>query len=118
MRSLLTVAVALAACRGPRAPDVEGAAERELTSRLETGTDDVLRRTVRPCLFVSNHTRSTAAVFVDGRHVGWVGPWSTAGFYVGRSAGAKTHLKATTPDGFWQHTLEAPAWNLTWHLQP
>jgi hypothetical protein len=119
LRSLLVAALAaLAACRGPRAPDVAGAGERTLESRLEATADDVLRRTALPCLFVANHTKETVSVFVDGRHVGWVGPLSSAGFYVGRSAGARTTLKALSPKGSWQATLHGPAWNLTWHLQP
>jgi hypothetical protein len=119
LRSLLVVAAAaLAACRSPQAPDVEGAGERKLASRLTPGADDALKRTALPCLFVSNHTKETVSVFVDGRHVGFVGPRSSAGFYVGRSAGARTVLKALSKSGHWQESTPGPAWHLTWHLHP
>jgi len=65
-----------------------------------------------------NHTDETAAVFVDGRHAGWVGPRSTAGFFVGRSAPARTRLTATAPSGTWEATADGPVWDFTWHLRP
>ena len=117
MRSLLLLAAVLAACRGPRAPAIAGAPDRLLESTLDAAGGDPADRTLRRCLFVANHTRETVAVFVDGRHVGWVGPRSSVGFYVGRSAGAKTHLRATCDLGAWEETVHGPVWDVTWSLR-
>ena len=72
---------------------------------------------MRRCLYVANHTRETVALFVDGRHTGWVGPFSSAAFYVGRSAGATTDLRATCGRGVWATTVRGPVWDLVWQLR-
>jgi len=113
------VALAAAACASvpKEAPEIEGAPARLLESSIAGGAGGAATSAVYRCLFVRNDSGETAALFVDGRHVGWVGPRSAAGFYVGRSAGAKTRLTATCRAGHWSALVEGPAWEVTWRLK-
>lgn len=108
--------LAAAGCRGGGAPVAAGAPGHELRSELRKGT--ATPGAVHRCLFVMNHTKQTAAVFVDGRHAGWIGPESTAGFFVGRSAPARARLTAVAGSATWEATAEGPVWDFTWHLLP
>lgn len=117
-RSGLAVGALLAACVAPRAPELTGAPERLLESRLVEdlggpGRPAPLRRS----LFVFNHSRETAGIFVDGRHIGWLGPRSSAAFHVGRGAGTKAELRATCSRGEWRAQVEGPVWEVSWHLR-
>lgn len=112
MRNALLLAALLAGCR---APGLDGAPSRALRSEIREragAREGALHR----CLFVFNHSGKTIALFVGGRHVGWIGPRSSAAFFVGRSAGARTRLLATCPQGRWEATVEGPVWDLAWHL--
>ena len=115
----MAFAVLAAACAASLdAPVMDGAPPRELESELEPATGDTRERALRQCLFVSNHTGFTVAVLVDGRHAGWVGPSSSAAFFVGRSAGAQAELRAICEAGEWRESVRGPAWEYTWHLRP
>ena len=97
--------------RGPQPP-------RELESELVESTGAAQDHALRRCLYVSNHTAQTVAVLVDGRHAGWIGPQCSAAFFVGRSAGASSELKAVCEAGEWSATIRGPAWEYRWHLRP
>ena len=95
---------------------MEGVPERALTSELQRAPaqgNDAVRR----CLYVHNHTSHTAAIFADGRHAGYLGPHSSAAYFVGRSVGAKTLLRATCREGAWESEVSGPVWDLVWHLR-
>ena len=118
-RSRIAVVALLAACTAPRAPDLHGAPERLLESELVEdrggpGRPAPLRRS----LFVFNHSGETVGIFVDGRHTGWLGPRSSAAFYVGRGAGTKAELRATCSRGEWRAQVEGSVWEVSWHLRP
>jgi hypothetical protein len=111
----MVLLAAAGACRAPLSP-VPEAPPRALESTLVRGAPPAGGPTAR-CLFVVNHTGETARVLVAGRHAGWVGPRSTAGLLVGRSAGARTRLRAEAPAGAWEAVADGPPWDLTWHLR-
>ena len=96
---------------------MSGEPPRELESELVLTTGAAPRHALRRCLFVHNHTAETVAVLVDGRHAGWIGPLSSAAFFVGRSAGASSELKAICERGEWSATVRGPAWEYRWHLR-
>jgi hypothetical protein len=109
----------MAACVAPWAPELQGAPARLLESELVGdrgggGRPAPLRRS----LFVFNHSKETVSIFVDGRHTGWLGPRSSAAFYVGRGAGTKVELRATCSRGEWRAQVEGPVWEVSWHLRP
>jgi hypothetical protein len=106
----------VAACHTPRAPDLQGAPARLLESEIVRGTAFHRPLALRKCLFVFNHSGQTVAVFVDGRQAGWLGPRSSAAFFVGRSAGTKALLRATSARGEWRGTIQGPVWEWSWHL--
>jgi len=111
------VALLGACATAPTAPEIAGSPARVLESAIEQGAAGANPSAVYRCLFVRNDSRETAALFVDGRHIGWIGPRSSAAFYVGRSAGAKTQLTATCAAGRWSALVEGPAWEVTWRLR-
>jgi hypothetical protein len=90
------------------------APEPSFESRMESGGSLI---SVRRCLYVVNHTGQSAALFVGEQHVGWIGAKSTAAFYVGRSAGVTSRLKATCGSGQWNARVQGPPWGRTWHLR-
>ncbi len=119
-RALLLATVFLcAACaaRNVHTPDVDAPPHKALESELVRDGKPSKERTLSRCLFVYNHTKQTAAVFVDGRHAGYVGPRSSVGLYVGQSAGVTTHLRATCGAGSWSDQVEGPIWDYAWHLR-
>ena len=116
-RSGIGLVVLLAACLAPRAPKLEGAPERLLESKLVEDGGAGRLAPVRRSLFVFNHSGETVGIFVDGRHTGWLGPRSSAAFYVGRGAGTKAELRATCSRGEWRAQVEGPVWEVSWHLR-
>ena len=117
-RSGFAVVALLAACTAPRAPDLHGAPERLLESELVEDGGGGRPVPLRRSLFVFIHSGETVGIFVDGRHTGWLGPRSSAAFYVGRGAGTKAELRATCSRGEWRAQVEGPVWELSWHLRP
>lgn len=116
-RSGLAIGALLAACVAPRAPELQGAPARLLESELVEDGGEGRPAPLRRSLFVFNHSRETVGIFVDGRHTGWLGPRSSAAFYVGRGAGTKAELRATCSRGEWRAQVEGPVWEVSWHLR-
>lgn len=113
----LALLLAFTACKTiPEVSDLQGAPERVLESEILEGSRSA-PFALRKCLFVFNHSAETVSVFVDGRHAGWLGPRSSAGFYVGRGAGSKAQLRATSERGQWRATVQGPLWDVSWHLR-
>ena len=111
MRSLPLLAL-LAACAS--APAFPNAPEPSFESRMEPGGTLV---SLRRCLFVTNHSGHSAALFVGEQHVGWIGARSSAAFYVGSSAGVVSRLRAISGAGQWTAKINGPPWGRTWHLK-
>jgi hypothetical protein len=116
-RIAIVVGALLAACAVPRAPDLLGAPEPLLESELVEDGGAGRPAPLRRSLFVFNHSKETVGIFVDGRHIGWLGPRSSAAFHVGRGAGTKAELRATCSRGEWRAQVEGPVWEVSWHLR-